>query len=76
MRYDNAHDARNTLHPSDYPTVEKAAEDLGVSAETIRRWIRDGRLIAYRVGPRRLRVDLESLDGMVQGTPATVGVLK
>lgn len=34
--------------PDDYLTVSEAAEYLGVSAETLRRWDRSGRLVATR----------------------------
>ena len=61
----NTHPARNVLRPKDCPTPEQAAYDSGVSPETIRRWIRQGRLVAYRVGPRRLRIDPDSLATMV-----------
>jgi len=46
-------------------TVQEAAEYLAVSGATIRRYISDGRLPAYRLGNERLirikRQDLERL---------------
>ncbi len=42
-------------------SVQTAATHFGVSEQTIRRWAHEGRLTAERVGPRLLRVDLESL---------------
>ena len=46
-------------------SVKEAAEFLGVSESTIRRYISDGRLLAYRLGNERLirikRQDLEKL---------------
>ena len=46
-------------------SVQEAAEFLGVSESTIRRYISDGRLLAYRLGEQRLirikRQDLEKL---------------
>ena len=46
-------------------SVKEAAEFLGVSESTIRRYISDGRLLAYRLGNGRLirikRQDLEKL---------------
>jgi len=62
----NAQGAHNGLRPRDYPTTDSVADDLGVSPETIRRWIRQGRISAYRVGPRRLRIDPASLTHLVQ----------
>lgn len=43
------------------PTLQQTAEHFGVDIKTIRRWISQGRLIAYRVGPRLIRVDRESI---------------
>ncbi|HID85803.1 MAG TPA: DNA-binding protein [Anaerolineae bacterium] len=46
-------------------SVREAADFLGLSVSTIRRYIRDGRLPAYRVAGERLlrikRSDLEAL---------------
>ena len=46
-------------------SVQEAAEFLGVSESTIRRYISDGRLLAYRLGDERLirikRPDLDKL---------------
>jgi excisionase family DNA binding protein len=44
-----------------FPTQQHAARYLGLSEKTVRRYIADGRLIAYRVGPRAIRVDRESV---------------
>ncbi len=43
------------------PTVQQAADAMQVSTKTIRRWIGDGRVKAYRWGDRMVRVDRESL---------------
>jgi excisionase family DNA binding protein len=43
------------------PTIRQAADWAQISDKTMRRWIREGRVKAYRVGPRLLRVDRESL---------------
>lgn len=43
-------------------SLAEAATYYGVSTKTIRRWIADGRIEGYRVGPRLLRVRVESLD--------------
>lgn len=66
MKFDSAQDGRSKpLRPSDCPTPEDAAALLGTSTATVRRWIRDGRLEAFRVGPRRLRIRPESLAAMM-----------
>lgn len=43
-------------------TIQEAAANKKVSTKTIRRWITDGIIYAERVGPRLIRVDLNSLD--------------
>jgi excisionase family DNA binding protein len=47
--------------PSDsqpqYKTIAEIADQLQLSEQTIRRYIRDGRITAHRVGPRRLLLD-------------------
>lgn len=42
-------------------TMEEAANTLGVSLRTIRRWIASGQITAYRMGPRLIRVDAAQL---------------
>lgn len=51
----------NGAHLPAQPTIRQAAEHFSVDAKTIRRWIAQGRLTAYRVGPRLIRVDRESI---------------
>jgi excisionase family DNA binding protein len=48
-----------SLPPS--PSIQQSADALGVSYNTVRRRIADGTLRAYRVGPRVIRVDRDSL---------------
>jgi excisionase family DNA binding protein len=45
-------------------TVAEAAERLGVHHMTIRRWIREGRLRAFRVGDVRRYVDAEEVEAL------------
>lgn len=45
-----------------YATVKMAAEYASTSANTIRRWIHAEKIVAYRVGTRFLRVDLNDID--------------
>jgi len=42
-------------------TVQDAADVLGVSSETVRRWIRSGRLVAMRWG-RRFRIRPDAIE--------------
>ena len=51
-------------HVYDLPkrlSIKQAAEYHGVCDRTIRRAIADGRLKAYRVGKRTIRIDRDSL---------------
>jgi excisionase family DNA binding protein len=41
---------------ADLLTIEEAARLLKVSAVTIHRWLKQGRLPAYRLGPRYVRI--------------------
>lgn len=52
-----------------YDSLASAAERAGVSERTVRRWIADGRLAGYRVGPRLLRVDRAELDALFAVVP-------
>lgn len=47
-------------------SLNNAADFAGVSTKTIRRWISDGRITGYRMGPRLIRVDLDELAAMLQ----------
>ena len=40
----------NTNHPEHFLTVANVARQLGVSPWTVRDWIKDGKLAAYKVG--------------------------
>lgn len=46
--------------------IQEAADRLGVSYRTVRRWIATGRLTAVRVGPRLLKVSAADLDALMQ----------
>jgi len=53
-------------------SVQEAAEFLGVSESTIRRYISDGRLLAYRLGDERLiRIKRHDLGKLL--SPINVG---
>ncbi|WP_173842274.1 excisionase family DNA-binding protein [Mycobacterium terramassiliense] len=54
-------------------TIQRAAEYLDVTDKTIRRRIADGTLKAYRVGPRLIRIDRESLLALAHGKPLGIG---
>src|SRR4051794_5191609 len=48
-------------HPPPGLSTAGFAARLGISAVTVRRWIRDGRVHAHVVGPRRIRIPAEEL---------------
>lgn len=48
----------------EYVTVVEAAELLGVAQSTIRRWIREERVPAYRLGDRRILLRRHDLEGL------------
>lgn len=43
-------------------SLSETADRYGVDIRTIRRWVSDGRLTAYRIGPRVLRFDPAEVD--------------
>jgi len=49
-----------------YITKAEAAETIGVTTRTIDQMIADGRLIAYRLGPRIIRLRREEIDASFQ----------
>lgn len=54
-------------------TQAEAADRLGVTDRTIRRWVAEGRIRAYRVGPRLVRVDSGDVDAMLAPIPTFGG---
>ncbi len=52
-------------------TLTAAAEYLDVSERTLRRYIAEGRLPAYRLGKRQIRIEVADLDKLVQPIPTT-----
>lgn len=53
--------------------ITEASDYADVHPITIRRWIAAGRLPAYRVGPRLLKVDLNELEQSLQPIPTAGG---
>jgi excisionase family DNA binding protein len=50
-----------------------AAAQTQLNVRTLRRYIADGRLTGYRVGPRSIRVDQIELDALSQPIPTVRG---
>ena len=63
------HSRRSRQTVSELVSVQAAAEQLGVSTRTIRRYIASGRLLAYRVGPTLIRIDPGDLDRLARPIP-------
>ena len=57
--------------PDDFVTVAEAAALLRVAPSTIRRWIRQGTVPAYRIGPRRVALKRGELSALVSPTAET-----
>lgn len=52
-------------------TIRQTATHLGVDPRTVRRYIADGRLTAYRVGPRAIRIKAEDVEKLLRPIPTT-----
>ncbi|MBJ7340638.1 helix-turn-helix domain-containing protein [Mycolicibacterium sp.] len=50
-------------------TISQVAEQYELSTRTIRRYIAEGRLTAYRIGPRVIRLDAEQVRRQLDGDP-------
>jgi excisionase family DNA binding protein len=50
-------------------SIAKGAERADVSPRTVRRWIAQGLLTGYRVGPRLVKVDLDEVDAIARPIP-------
>lgn len=48
-------------------SIQDVAEQFGVSTRTVRRYIAAGRLTAYRVGPRLIRLDPDQVREQLLG---------
>jgi excisionase family DNA binding protein len=57
----------NSVKPSPDLGIRETATELRVSADTVRRYVASGRLSAYRLGPRLIRVRRESIDALLAG---------
>jgi excisionase family DNA binding protein len=52
--------------PKRLESLSAAAEFANVHPRTLRRYIASGRLTAYRVGPRLIKIDLNELEASFQ----------
>ncbi len=56
-----------------YLTLAEAAEFFGVCERTLRRRIAEGRLPAYRIGPRSIRIRAVDVEALAEPIPAGGG---
>lgn len=56
-----------------YISQAEAAEYLGMSVKTVRRYISEGRLTGYRLGNQQLRVDRDEVEALFKPIPTAVG---
>jgi len=49
-------------HPRRLRSLRKAAEEYGLNPYTLRRWVRDGLISSYQVGPKLVMVDLDEIN--------------
>jgi excisionase family DNA binding protein len=60
--------AMTTNHDGDLLTIAEATRLLRVSRVTLHRWLRDGRLPAYHVGPKAVRIRRADLAAVLRPT--------
>jgi excisionase family DNA binding protein len=49
--------------------IKITSEQYGVSEKTLRRYIAQGKLTGYRLGPRLIRVDLDEVETLLRPIP-------
>jgi excisionase family DNA binding protein len=55
-------------------SIAAAADHYGVWHQTVRRWISRGKIHAYRVEPRLIRVDLDEIEAkIIHAVPTSNG---
>jgi excisionase family DNA binding protein len=64
--------AKTARAPARPVSTAQAAARAGVHPRTILRYVTQGRLTGYRIGPRLIKVDLDEVDRLFRPVP-TVG---
>lgn len=50
-------------------SIQEAADFYGVTTRTVRRWIAEGRLTAYRINARVIRLDADEVENLPRRIP-------
>ena len=53
----------------DWITITQASRRLGICEKTCRRWIADGTLVGFRIGPRMIRLRADQVDAIARPVP-------
>lgn len=56
-----------------YETISETAKRCRCSEKTVRRWIAQGLITGYRMGPRLLRVNPAEVEAMLRPVPTASG---
>lgn len=51
-------------------TLADASAYVGLDEKTLRRYVSQGRLRAFRVGPRAIRIDAAELEALIRPIPS------
>lgn len=55
-----------TSKPNRLVPIEDAADVIGIHRRTLRRWVDEGIVKGYRLGPKLLRVDMDDIDRLLR----------
>lgn len=58
-----------TDRPTRLVSMTESCDRLGITERTCRRWIAQGLLTGYRVGPRLIRLDADEVESLIQPIP-------
>lgn len=61
--------AQAATTPAHLVPMTYACERFNVTDKTVRRWIAEGRLTAWRLGPRLIRLDRDEVNNLLRPIP-------
>lgn len=56
------------LNGKKYYTTKEVAAKLNFSLRTIHNWVRDGKLIPFKFGPKKFYYDEQAIENCLKGT--------